>query len=241
MSEFSFKEIDAEGLQTLDVIADAHNFNKWMYETIRPYCNGSILEIGSGTGNISQFFINDNADITVSDIRSNYCDVLRAKFLNVKGVIQLDLTHSNFDLEYGKYLGQFNSLFALNVVEHIKDHEVAIANCYKLLKPGGRLIILVPAYQNLYNRFDAELEHYRRYNREQLTDLFKKNQLKIVHSQYFNFVGIFGWYVSGKIQNNKTIPKNQMSIYNKLVPIIKFIDTLLFNRMGLSVIAVGEK
>jgi SAM-dependent methyltransferase len=241
MSEFSFKEIDVEGLETLDVIAEADKFNRWMYDTIRPYCKGGILEIGSGTGNISQFFINEFADITVSDIRSNYCGMLKHKFPEVREVIQLDLTHANFDAEYRKYLGQFDSLFALNVVEHIKDHELAIGNCYKLLKSGGKLVILVPAYQNLYNRFDTELEHFRRYNRKSLTDLFIKNQLNVIHSQYFNFIGILGWFVSGKIQKNRTIPKNQMSIYNKLVPIFKLVDAILLNSMGLSVIAVGEK
>jgi 2-polyprenyl-3-methyl-5-hydroxy-6-metoxy-1,4-benzoquinol methylase len=51
------------------------------------------------------------------------------------------------------------------VVEHIKDDRLAIANCKKLLKKNGHLIILVPAYRYLYNEFDKELEYYRRYNK----------------------------------------------------------------------------
>jgi len=41
---------DEKGYQTLEVIAKADKFNQWMFETIRPYCRGSILEIGSGIG-----------------------------------------------------------------------------------------------------------------------------------------------------------------------------------------------
>jgi hypothetical protein len=54
-------------------------------------------------------------------------------------------------------------------------------------------------------------------------------------------MGIFGWYISGKLQNNKTIPKDQMALYNKLVPIFKIIDLMLLKRVGLSVISVGLK
>ena len=77
---FQFKEIDAEGLETLLAISKADRFNKWMYETIQPYVKGNILEIGSGIGNISQYFLDDQQQITISDLRENYLDFLRNEF-----------------------------------------------------------------------------------------------------------------------------------------------------------------
>jgi SAM-dependent methyltransferase len=241
MTQFKYKEIDSEGWETLDVIAEADKFNEWMYQTIRPYCSGKILEIGSGIGNISQFFVNANANITLSDIRVTYCKELRKKFPVVRDVLQLDLTHPSFDSEYTAHLQQYDSVFALNVVEHIEDDALALRNCHKLLKDGGRLVILVPAYQMLYNRFDKELEHFRRYTKKELNRKLTSAKLCIEHSQYFNFMGIPGWYISGKLQKNKTIPKAQMSLYNKLVPFFKLVDKCLFNSAGLSVISVGVK
>ena len=241
MSDFHFKEIDKEGWETLDVISSADKFNNWMYTTIKPFCTGKILEIGSGIGNISQFFVASGADITLSDIRPNYCEVLKKKFPSVKDIIQLDLTHPDFDNHYSSYLGKFDSLFALNVIEHIYDHEQALRNCHKLLKPGGRVVILVPAYQKLYNAFDKELEHFRRYTKSLLNKLFIDSKFRVLKSQYFNFMGIPGWYVSGKLQMNKTIPKGQMSLYNKLVPLFRLVDKILFSSVGLSVISVGVK
>ena len=102
-------------------------------------------------------------------------------------------------------------------------------------------MILVQAYQFLYNRFDEELDHYRRYTQKTLNSVFSKNELPIIHQQYFNFMGMFGWFVSGKLQHHKTIPPGQMALYNYLVPIFKVIDKLVFNKVGLSVIAVGQK
>lgn len=241
MSQFEFKEIDKEGWETLDAIAAADKFNKWMYETIKPFCTGKILEIGSGIGNISKLFVDDRADITLSDIRPVYCDVLKRNFPSSTGVIELDLTHPAFDEQYSQHIGKYDSVFALNVVEHIEDDALAIKNCNKLLKKEGRLIILVPAYQALYNRFDRELEHFRRYTKTVLNRLLTSHHFNIIHSQYFNFMGIPGWYISGKLQSNKTIPKKQMSLYNKFVPVFKVIDRILLNKFGLSVISVGVK
>ncbi len=45
------------GKNMLEVISKGGNFNRWMYETIRPLCRGEILEIGSGIGNVSAFFL----------------------------------------------------------------------------------------------------------------------------------------------------------------------------------------
>ncbi|MCC6516189.1 MAG: class I SAM-dependent methyltransferase, partial [Chitinophagales bacterium] len=57
MYDFHFKEIDADGQTTLEAIDKADNFNEWMYQTIKPFCKGKVLEIGSGIGNISRYFL----------------------------------------------------------------------------------------------------------------------------------------------------------------------------------------
>lgn len=242
VTEFKFKEVDQEGLDILDVVAEATRFNKWMYKTIEPHCGGEILEIGSGTGNISRFFLEDSHSISLSDIRDNYCDILRKKFpaLDAKKVLKMNLTDEAFDSKFKEQLGKFDTVFALNVVEHIKQDELALANIYKLLKPGGRVIILVPAFQTLYNNFDEALEHYRRYTKQTLETLIGK-KFEVIGTQYFNCMGIAGWYVNGNLLKRTIIPKDQMKLYNLVIPISKVIDKLVLNKIGLSVITVGEK
>jgi 2-polyprenyl-3-methyl-5-hydroxy-6-metoxy-1,4-benzoquinol methylase len=243
MSEFTFKEIDTAGVDTLNALAEADKFNEWMYKTIAPHLVGNILEIGSGIGNLSEFFLKNNASIWLSDIRLNYCEYLTGKFAGrsgMKEVLQMNLVDDDFDSKFGNLFNSFDSIFALNVVEHIQNDDLAIQNCQKLLKPGGKLLILVPAYQWLYNKFDEELEHYRRYTKRSLNKLIGK-YLKVAHAQYFNLAGIAGWFVSGSIMKKKIIPTSQVRLYNKLVPIFLFADKLTFNLIGLSVIVVGEK
>ncbi len=179
-TEFSFKEIDTEGIETLSVLAHADKLNLWFYETIKPFCTGKILEIGSGIGNISHFFIQNKNNITLSDLRANYLESLTERFPDFQktNFHSLDLVDADFDTKHKDKFDSFDTIFALNVVEHIFDDQQAIKNCYKLLKKGGQLIILVPAYQSLYNRFDTELEHYRRYNKTTLNSLVTNAQFK---------------------------------------------------------------
>jgi 2-polyprenyl-3-methyl-5-hydroxy-6-metoxy-1,4-benzoquinol methylase len=242
--DFTFKPVDLEGLETLNVISVADNFNRWVYDTIAPYCSGDILEVGSGTGNISEYFLANGQRICLSDIRENYCQLLHQKFKedkNLIDIVQLDLVDPDFEKRYANFLERFDTVFALNVVEHIEDDNLAIANCRKLLKKGGTLIILVPAYQWLYNNFDKELYHYRRYVRKSLSKLLERNGFTIIRAMSFNAFGILGWFVSGTVMRKKIIPSSQMKLYNKLVPVIKVLDNLSFKRIGLSVIAVGKK
>ena len=131
--------------------------------------------------------------------------------------------------------------FYLNVLEHIESDQKAVVNSIKLLKPGGKLIILVPAYGFLYNVFDKELGHYRRYTRRTLEGIVVKCGLQQIHSRYFNFAGIPGWFISGKFQKNRTIPSNQMKLYDALVPVFKVCDKIIFNSAGLSVVVTGTK
>ncbi len=236
-------ERDPEGETTLETLSTAAAFNRWMYQTIAPYLVGPVLEIGSGIGNISVHLLEAGHETSLSDLRLHYCRRLRQRFADqptCREVIQLDLVHPRFDEVYARYRGRFGTVIALNVVEHIADDHLAVRNCRTLLRPSGRLIILVPAYQWLYNRFDQELGHYRRYSTGRLNELFQVNGLAIERSCYFNLAGILGWFVSGGLLSQKRISPGQMTVYNSLVWLFRLLDRVTFRRIGLSVLAVGR-
>jgi len=235
-------ERDHSGLETLELFAHAPHFNKWLFENISSYLQGNILEIGSGIGNISKLLLQTNLPVTLSDLRKEYCDKLQIQFgqeKNLKDIFQLDLSLPDFENVYQHMLHQFDTVIALNVVEHIKDDKLVMSNCKRLLRPKGRVIILVPAFMSLFNSFDEELGHIRRYNGKTLRDLFQTQHLKVLHIQYFNFAGILGWWFTGSVMKRKIIPRGQLDVYEKLVPIFRLTDSLLLKRIGLSVIGVA--
>lgn len=244
MKELKFNETDPIGAQTLEVISTASAFNEWTYQRIRPFCQGEILEIGSGVGNISRYFLEEGHNIHLSDIRSHYCQVLEERFggvSNCQGITQMDWAAPDFEERYPSLLGRFDTVFSLNVLEHIHQDSLALQNARRLLQPQGRLLILVPSYQWLYNQLDYHLDHYRRYTIHHLGELMQTQGFCIVNRQYFNFMGIFAWFISGYLQGNQQIPAGQMRLYNTFVPFFKIMDQLLFKKIGLSTIVVGQK
>ncbi|MGO8056046.1 hypothetical protein AB9E30_37990, partial [Rhizobium leguminosarum] len=85
----------------------------------------------------------------------------------------IDLTHPNFREEYKAYKEKYDSLFLLNVIEHLENDSYAVENCRFLLKQTGHLIVLAPAYQFLFCKLDKQLGHYRRYTRQTLSRLME--------------------------------------------------------------------
>ncbi|MEZ4799314.1 MAG: methyltransferase [Flavobacteriales bacterium] len=235
------ENVDEYGESTLDAIAEAPAFNQWMFDTIRPFLDGKVFEFGSGIGNISDLAINAGLELTVSDLRQNYLSQLQNKLsLDPSRAVKVDMVHPDFEKEYHHLIGQFDAVFALNVVEHIEDHKLAMVNASLLLRTGGKLVVLVPAYQSLYNDFDKELGHYRRFTKNTLKNYIPQN-LELLKISYFNAVGILGWYVSGSILKKKEIDKGSMRLYNRMMPIIKLVDSIIFRQVGLSVWVALEK
>ncbi|MFI5193573.1 MAG: class I SAM-dependent methyltransferase [Chitinophagales bacterium] len=235
---------DPAGWETLELFADVPAFNQWLLNRILPYCNGHVLEAGSGIGNISGLLLDKHLKVSLSDLRSEYCLHLNKRFAafpDLEGIYQMDLSLPDFENRYPDLLGRFDTVVALNVVEHIKHDALAIQNAKKLLRNNGTLIVLVPAGKCLYNNFDRELGHYKRYSRKTLGRLLRAEKLTITCMSYFNFAGILGWWFSGSVMRKKIIPRSQLKLYNQLVPLFRFLDQLVAHAAGLSVIAVTTK
>jgi len=239
---FQFKEHDAEGLETLQAIKDADAFNNWMYGQIAPFIESPVLEIGSGIGNISKCCLAEGHSLMMTDIRLEYIDFLKRGFSEKEQqVLQLDLVDQNFDEKFEAYFGKFKTVFALNVIEHIEDDNLAIQNASKLLCAGGKLIILVPAHPLLYNKLDRNLFHFKRYGIGDLRKLMQISPLKLESVKGFNSLGIAAWIYGGLISRKGVIAGGDMKFYNRLVPIAKWIDKIIFLKLGLSLIAVSRK
>lgn len=239
---FQFKEHDAEGLETLQAIKEADAFNRWMYDQIAPFIESPVLEIGSGIGNISKCCLEDGHSLVMTDIRQEYIEFLKENFSEERQeVIQLDLVEENFNEKYKSYFGKFKTVFALNVIEHIENDSLAIQNASKLLYAGGKLIILVPAHAILYNRIDSNLFHFKRYGFNDLSTLMQTSPLKLDSIKGFNGLGIAAWVYGGLFSRKGVIAGGDMKLYNRLVPIAKWVDRITFFKLGLSLIAVSRK
>lgn len=243
MNTITLKE-DPVGQSTLAIISSAAAFNRWMYDEIKPYLHGRVLELGSGTGNISNWVLKDRFETVLSDYNPGYTHYLEETFKtypNLQAVLQLDLQAPAFEHENAALSEKFDSIFLLNVIEHLENDAAAVSNCKFLLKPGGQLVLLAPAYHFLYCNLDRNLGHYRRYTSSSLADLLKINGLMLTEKKYFNLAGIPGWLLWGKLFRAKQLQAGSMKVFNRLVPLFRLADKITGRKMGLSAIAAGKK
>ncbi|MBK9106864.1 MAG: class I SAM-dependent methyltransferase [Saprospiraceae bacterium] len=232
------------GLYTLQSLAIAQGFNKWIYELIKPWVKGSVLELGSGIGNISNQILSKHTDVSLSDSNSEYLIYLRQHFQNqnsLANIFELDLIHPAFEVQYKHLYGQFNTLIASNVIEHIEDDQLAITNALKLLKQGGTFIMVVPAHPSLFNRLDKQLDHYRRYTITRLDQCFKKRDGFILERKHFNVPGAIAWFITGTLLRFESIKPWQVSAFEYIVPLSKWITKHINLNFGLSILLVYKK
>ncbi|MGH8677252.1 MAG: class I SAM-dependent methyltransferase [Burkholderiales bacterium] len=100
----------------------------------------------------------------------------------------------NGDALHLPFRESFDYLFALDVLEHLPDDRAAVGEWARVLKPGGRLVINVPALDCLWSEHDVQMGHYRRYDRAKLRGVFEDCGLRPQRITYTNsFLFPLGW------------------------------------------------
>lgn len=229
--------IKYKGISTLEVLEDAVNYNKWIASEVKPHLTFPTLEIGSGTGNLSHYLI-DNNKISLSDNDKGLVEHLKERFSRNKNieVLFLDVTKKK------KISSRYNSIFAINVLEHIKDDRDALKNIHSLLNSHGRLVLLVPAKQFAYTKLDASLGHFRRYEKKELVAKLQMSGFEIDKIYYFNIVGLISWKMRALVEKDSTSLKSyQVKIFDKFVPLLQRIELAFRPPIGISLIVIAHK
>ncbi len=135
---------------------------------LRPLARGGklrILDVGCGTGAnlvlLSQYGAVTGADAYPAALE--FCRRRGFSDLRLCPVEQLDFPDESFDL-----------VTAIELLEHLEDDVRGLRECFRVLRPGGRMLITVPAYQFLWSEHDEALDHYRRYSRRQLAQRLRQ-------------------------------------------------------------------
>lgn len=80
---------------------------------------------------------------------------------------------------------RFDLILMLDVIEHINDDRSALFQAAKLLKPGGKILVTVPAMMSLWTYHDTLNQHHRRYTRSNLLSLFQSAELVCTSCRYY--------------------------------------------------------
>jgi len=237
---YSFFDSETEDIvyQTLQKMKKLRRYNQWIFSIFHPFLGRRVLEIGSGIGNITKFLL-DRDLVIATDVEPQYLVLLKNTFMKYRKFLIEHLDISGTEMErYRPY--HIDSVICFNVLEHIEQDEKALKNIFLLLEPKGRLLLLVPSHPWLYGGLDQHLGHHRRYGKKELKNKLEATGFKVIFLQYFNRIGILGWFLNSKILKRKRLPSFQLRIYNLLVPLFK-LEKILPLPFGTSLLVVAEK
>lgn len=212
---------------------------------VKTYIQGkAVLDAGCGTGHLTLELLQDGFVVTATDYSPELVDFTKGVLKQAgfsPGVYQLDLRNAKALAE-----DNYDTVICLDVLEHIDDDMIALRNLKTALKPGGVLIISVPALSWLYSHRDEEIGHHRRYNKRELLEKLTAAGFEISTIKFWNFIGLFPYLISEKllkISIDKNVRNNNESrlarVANDFLNVwFEYFENNLSSPIGLSLIAV---
>jgi SAM-dependent methyltransferase len=223
----------------LEALEEAMERNyRWVFDVISPFLGRSLLEVGSGVGVMSQYFVTRGSAVLLSDHHPVYLQRLRARFGTCANVSfqMLDLDVQPYDI--GSV--SIDTVVCLNVLEHMAEDGRVLRGLARLLPVGGRLILQVPQYAALFGSLDESYGHFRRYGRRALERVLVDAGYSVIAIRNFNPLAIPGWILSGKLLRSRRLDPRLTRIFNGIVPIARRLD-FLSRWAGLALIVCAER
>lgn len=225
----------------LETLTEAVHYTDWIYSLMRPHLGPRMLELGCGIGNLTPLFLRQDRSVLAIDIDIRCIDVHRERIgdrpgLAVRRAAIQDLT--------GEMAGAFDSVVSSNVLEHIPDAEepAVVRAAFALLKPGGTTLHWVPACPGLFGSLDRVYGHQRRYTKPRLRRLFEDAGFRVERCDYWNSVGLFGWWWQAKVLKAQRIPLRSALLFDRFcVPVLSRVEPFIWLPRGQSLFIVARK
>jgi ubiquinone/menaquinone biosynthesis C-methylase UbiE len=205
--------------------------------------DAAVIDVGTSTGaNLRMLrdegFLNVQG-VDLSPEAQRYCESKGLGHVRLGSILELPYQDDSFDLA-----------LATDVIEHVDRDELALAEIQRVLRPGGRAIITVPAFMSLWGPQDVVAEHKCRYRKRQLLDRISRSRLETLDSYYFNYLLFVPILVARKLLRLFRVPirsENDVNfaLMNSVLRAVFGFDTwsagYLRPPFGVSILAICRK
>jgi SAM-dependent methyltransferase len=216
---------------------EARNYRKYEYDMVAPHVGRSMLEIGSGLGHFSEQFTGRLDYLVVSDNDAYCVDQLRKRYEGNDDVEVLELA---LPAEV-KIRRRVDTVVMMNVLEHIQDDVRALEDLAAVVEPGGRIVIWVPGYMQLYGDFDRKVGHVTRYTPATLANSVTAAGLEIESVKPINFLGGIAWWAAVRRGGAGYPDPRLVKIYDRtVIPATRAIERLIRPPFGQTVLCVAR-
>jgi SAM-dependent methyltransferase len=220
---------------TLHSLDGADNYADWLVELFAPHLKGHIVEVGAGHGTLTARLAG-HGPLTAVEPSERAVGLLRRRFAGDERVTVVHGDHT------AVAAGSADTVVLSNVLEHIADDGAALAHLHAAIRPGGRIVVLSPALDLLYSRFDALVGHHRRYRPATLARRLRAAGFEVVERRYVNWLGALTWLGYARALGRIPTRRGPVELYDRwAVPLVRRTEQRRRFPFGQSVLAVGER
>jgi SAM-dependent methyltransferase len=226
----------------LDVFKHASNWKRYWSSVLAPYVRGTVLEVGAGVGANAPYLLNERVTSLVSlEPDRRFAEQLEAAVRTLRASHGADIQARQGLVRDLPPDDRFDTIVYLDVLEHIERDRDELAAAADRLNPGGHLVVLAPAFQQLYSEFDRAIGHYRRYTAATLKALTPP-QLAVVDVRYLDALGA-GLSAANRLILSRSTPSLSNILFwdRCIVPVSRIADHVLGRLVGRSVVCVWQK
>jgi glycosyltransferase involved in cell wall biosynthesis len=231
--------LEPYGRAFLNNLTGTPQYLNWMTRVLRPYVGDTVLELGAGIGNLTGRLMGRRLRYVATETNPLYLHTLQNRFLRTPNVLVANLNPS-IPAEYAEYADGFDTVLCINVLEYADDPAAVLKSARGALRPGGRVVILVPQGPGLLSGIDRKMGHLRRFRVEELRRTVEECGLRTAEIRQLNKIGTPAWWLFGKAFHRRTISKLALKIFDKTVWFWRRVDVLLPWR-GLSLVLVARR
>jgi|SRR5947209_15645037 len=221
------------GIDNLEVMAEAVNYNAFLLDLVLRHAgpHDRLLDFGAGAGALA-----------LPVAAAGYClscvepdATLRAR-LDEAGLT----AHATLN---PVPLASLDLIYTVNVLEHIEDDLGTVSALRDRLRPGGRLVVYVPAFPILYSSMDRNVGHLRRYRRAGLGDVLRRAGLAVERVAYQDSLGFLAALAFAALGNKEgTINRPALIAYDRCVfPLSRRLDRIAGRWFGKNLVAVARR
>jgi SAM-dependent methyltransferase len=222
--------------ETLESLTSAINYHAWLTSLAWPFLGDDPIELGSGLGDYAQAWLDGGlARIRVTERDPARLAVLKERFAGDSRVHtdDLDVFHAP--------PADHSCFVAYNVLEHIENDVGVLRAAQRLVRTGGAVVMLVPAFPFAAGRFDRDVGHVRRYTKRTLRHAYERAGMVVEDIYYLNAPGLVAWFIGMRLL--RMTPRDGVSVrlWDRLVvPVAQRVESRWRPPFGQSVVAVGR-
>ena len=211
------------------------NYPRWIGGLCAPYLGAEVLEVGAGYGTVTQHLVEGRRLVAV-DASPDCAAALKERF---NGMANVEVHQADLRDYHDDRL--FDSVVMINTLEHIPDDVAALMTMKRFLRPGGRVVIYVPAHNIMFSDYDRKVGHQRRYDRKMLAAVITEAELTHREIRAVNLLGIPAWFVFSRLLRQDPSDRWAARLWDKTgTAATRWVEDRIRVPVGLNLLAVAQ-